>query len=94
MAVALRNVEMPARVERDFVRHVQRGRRRGSTIAAVPASAVPGDVNGPLRAQIDPPNPLIVEIAEVQRSIGSDEDAIRIIDLSVGMAGPAVTDDG
>ena len=67
-------------------------RRRRPAVAGVAALAVAGDVARPARLQIEPADPLVVEIAEVQRAVRADGDAVRIVDLRIGVAGCAGAD--
>ena len=38
------------------------------------------------RPQIEPPDPLIVQVAEVQRTVGSDRQTVRVVDLPIRIA--------
>jgi hypothetical protein len=93
MVVALGDVQMTGRVELNFMRHVQRCRRRRTAIPAVGLPAVAGDGPGLTRNQVEAANPLIVQIAEVQRPIGPDHQAVRIIDFAIGVARRTRTDE-
>ena len=62
-------------------------------VAAVPALAVTGDRCQPLRREIEAPNALVVEIAEVQGAVGSDHLAVGIVHLRLGIAGHAGADE-
>src|SRR5919204_4063754 len=83
--VTLGNVQIALRVELNFVRHVQRCRSRGPAVATVALLPVAGHGRRSMAFQIEPPNPLVIEIAEVQRAIGPDQEAIRIVDLAIGV---------
>ena len=65
----------------DFVRHVQRRRGGRPAVAAVRALRRCRQSCGGARLQIEPPDPLVVEIAKIQRAIASDDDAVGIVDL-------------
>ena len=43
-----------------------------------------------MRFQVKPPDPLIVQVAEVQRSIRSDHETVRIVDGPIGVPGEPV----
>ena len=87
VAVALGDEQVAARIEPDLVRHVQRGRRRRPAVAGVPPLAAPRDRRHAPRGEIEPADALIVEIAEVQRAVGPDDEAIWIVDRGVRVAG-------
>jgi hypothetical protein len=56
---------MAARVEHDLMRHVQRPRRCGTAVATVRALPVAGDGSCRPRLEVEPPNELIVDVAEI-----------------------------
>ena len=74
------NIEIALPVEAQFIRFVQRGFRgflTVSRVAALPISRNGG--NGPIARHFA--DHVIVCVADVQSTIGSNCDAIRIVDL-------------
>jgi hypothetical protein len=63
----------------NFVRHVQGGSSRRSAVAAISFLAVARDDSRSMRLQVEPADALIVQIAEVQRSVGSDDQTVWIV---------------
>src|SRR6185369_8546210 len=94
MVVAFGDVQMAGRVELNFMRHVQRCRRRRPAIPAVGLPAVACDRPGLTRNRIEATDPLIIQIAEVQRPIGPDHQAVRVVDFAVRVARRTRTDEG
>ena len=92
VVVALGDVEVAAAVEADLVRHVQRASGRRPAVAGVGPLTVAGDVDRAPCRQVEPPDPLVVEIAEVQRAVGADGDAVRIVHRAVRKSGRARAD--
>jgi hypothetical protein len=43
--------------------------------------------------EIQAPNALVIEVTEVQRAVGTDHQAIRVVDLAVGISGRPGTDE-
>ena len=85
MVVTLGDEQVAHAIEPQFVRHVERGRRRWSTVTAVSAFAAAGDRGQPLRGEVEPPDALVVEVAEVQAAVGSDHQTIGIVHLQIGV---------
>jgi hypothetical protein len=81
--VALCDVEMTTAIELNLVRHVQRRRRGLSAITAVFTLPVSRDRRQAARFEIEPPDPLVIEIAEVERAVRADDHAVWIVDLRV-----------
>ena len=77
VVVAFGDVEVAGGVELDLVRHVQRRFAGGRAVAGVASDAVARDRRGPVRGEIEPADPLIVEIAEIQRSVRPDRPGRR-----------------
>ena len=48
--------------------------------------AVPGDRGRVARLRVEATNPLVVEVAEVECAVRSDNDTVWVIDLPVGEA--------
>ena len=94
VAVALDDVEMARAVELDLVRHVQGGLGGGTAVAVVAPLAVSSDGGRGPGLAVQPPDALVVQIAEVQRAVRADDDAVGIGDLCVGETRGAVADDG
>jgi hypothetical protein len=92
MVVALGDVEMAGAVELDLVRHVQRRGDGRAAVAVVSRPPAAGDRRRPARVQIEPPDALVAEVAEIQGAIGSDRQAVGIVDLPIGVAGNAGSD--
>ncbi len=82
MTVPLGDVEMAAAIEGDLVRHVQGAGRRRAAVAGVAALAAAGDIGRAARPQVEPPDPLVVEVAEVERPVRADDHAVRVVDLA------------
>src|SRR5262245_39985429 len=93
MVVTLGNVEMTARVELNFVRHVQRRRRRRSAVTGVAFLSAAGDGCQATRLEVEATDALIVEIAKVQRAVRTEDDAVRVVDLLIGKAAGACADE-
>ena len=91
--VALDDVEVSPRIELDLVRHVQHGVRRRTAVAAVTPLAVAGNRRRPSRRQVQAPDHLVVEVAEVERAVRSDHHPVGVVDLHVRQARHAVADD-
>ena len=89
MIVALGDVEIAGPIELDFVRHVQRRVDGRPAIAVVAGAAAAGDRREAARFQIQPADPLIAEVTEIQRAVWSDDHAVRIVDLLIRVAGRA-----
>jgi hypothetical protein len=70
----------------NLVRHVQRGRGRRSTVAAIGSLTAASDGSGATRFEIEPADALIVEIAEIQRPIGPDRQPVGIVHFAVRIA--------
>jgi len=79
MAVALSDINVAAAIEPQLVRHVQRGCCGGPAVAAIAALAAAGDGGQPLRQEIETPDALIVEVAEIQRAIWTDDEPYGLL---------------
>ncbi len=94
VVVALGDVEVPVPVEHRFVRHVQGGAGRRAAVAGVPLLAIAGDGGRAARPQVEPAEALVVEVAEDERAVRSEDDAVGIVHLLVGVARAARADHG
>ena len=83
VVVALGDVEVPRLVELDFVRHVQGGLRGRPAVAVVALLSAAGDRRDGLRLRIEAADALVVEIAEVERAVGPEDEAVRVVHLRV-----------
>jgi hypothetical protein len=83
MIVALGDVQVTCRIERELVRHVQRSGRGRIAVTGIGPLAVPRDVGDAMRLQIEAPDSLVVEIAEIERTVRADRQAERIVHLCV-----------
>ena len=84
VAVPFDDIEVSDSVELDFMRHVEGGVGGGPPVAAVAALAVAGDRRRATGSQVETTDPLVVQIAEVQRAIRTHDDPIWVRDLRVG----------
>lgn len=64
----------------------------GAAVAGVAPLAVSGDGRGRSRLAVQPSDALVVQIAEVQRAVGTDDHTVGIGDLSVGKSRVAGAD--
>jgi hypothetical protein len=87
------DVQVARAVELDLVRHVQRRLDRRSAVARIPLFAIAGDRRHLLRLRIETANALVVEVAEIQSAVRAEDDAVRIVDLRVRIAGRACPED-
>ena len=83
MIVAFGGVDVALSIESKLVRHVHRRIGGRTAIAFVSTLAVPRDRCELPRFQVQPPQPLIVEVAEVQSLVGTDDQPVRIGDLHI-----------
>jgi len=74
------DVEVPIGIEADLVRRGEGGCRGGPPVARVALHAVSGDRRELTRVRTETPRAPGVDLAEVQRLVGPDDDAVRIGD--------------
>ena len=92
--VSLDNVKVPRLVKLDLVGHVQGSLSRWPPVPAVASFAVSSYRDRIARTEIQASNQLIIPIAEVERAIRSDDDAVWVVDLLKRIARHAVADHG
>ena len=92
MVVALRDVQIAACIKANFMRHVQRCFERWAAVAAIASLAVSGDGRELFRCQVEPADSLVVEVAEKQGAVGTDDEAVGIVDLCIRESRRAVSD--
>jgi hypothetical protein len=66
---------------------------RGPTVASIAALTVACDGRCAVRAQVEPANTLVVEIAKQQGTVGSHEQTVGVIHLLIRESGRAVADE-
>src|SRR5205823_2563601 len=93
VAVSLDDVEVAVSIEAQLVGHVERRVERRAAVARVAALPVSDDAGDRLRGQVEAANPLVVEVAEVERAIRADHESERGIDLRRRVAANARPDD-
>jgi hypothetical protein len=94
MRTTLGDVEVATPIEGDLVRHVQGAGGGRPAVAGVAALAAAGDVRRASGPQIQPPDPLVVEIAEEERAVRADDDAVGVVDLPLAVTRGAAADHG
>jgi hypothetical protein len=68
---------------------------RQSAVAAVRSLTVAGDGGRQVSFQIEPPDALVVKIAEVQHAIGPDHETVGIVHFAIRIAlGPGAEESG
>ena len=82
VVVTLGDIHVALGVERDLVGHVQRARKRRSAVPEIGPLTVAGYGRRLPCPEIEAPDALVVEVAEVQRVV-ADEDAVRVVHLLV-----------
>ena len=91
---ARRYTGCPGPSNTDFVRHVQRRVGGRAAVAGVARLAVAGEGGRPPRSQVEPADALVVEVAEDERAVRSEDDAVRVVHLLIGKARAARADHG
>ena len=81
-------------VEHRFMRHAQRRVDGRAAVAGVALLAVAGEDGRPPRSQVEPADTLVVEVAEDERAVRSEDDAVRVVHLLIGKARAARADHG
>ena len=72
----------------------RRSATRTGPIAGIRPLAVAGNRRGSTSLQVEPPDALVVEVAEVERAVRPDREAVRVVDLPIRVAGRAGADQG
>src|SRR5262249_57123223 len=81
VAVSLRNIQIAMTIEPNLVRHVQRRGGGRPTVACMATPPVTGDDGYFASAQIESADSLIVQVAEVQPSVWTNHQTIRVVHL-------------
>src|SRR5262245_23968941 len=92
VVISFGDVDVSNGIEAEFMGHVQARLRGWATVAAIAFLPVARNCDQPLRCEIQPSCALIVEIAEVQRSVRTDGEAVRIVYLGIGITRDSCAD--
>ena len=93
MIFHLDDIQIASDVETNFVRFVHRGGSRWSAIAGVAFLAVARDGGQLVRLPIESPHAMVADLGDVERIVGTDFNAERLIDvdLEAALAAPLLS---